>query len=109
MAAEAREGVANHVGLDRELTAIANVRVEGPAAEWIAAAGPAIRRRLDDLTRDRVCHPALGLFDPRAHTLSGDGAAHEDDLTEMARDHAAAGGGLLDRELDLLSLREAHG
>ena len=101
---EASEGVADDVGLDRELALVGDVRVERRAAQRDRQpAGPAIGRRLDHLARDGVSHALLRALDPRVDPLARNRAAHEHDLPEMARDHPPAGGRLLDRQLDLLS------
>src|SRR5205823_5017315 len=73
-ASDARERVGDDRALDVELTWIGNVRVDAPAAPWIAGGGAPVRRRLihaDGLgVRDALRHA----LDARAHALAGNRA-----------------------------------
>jgi hypothetical protein len=83
-----------------QLSGIGDVGEDVAAASPVARDRPAIAGRRQHLDGLGVGETLARPFDPSGDALSGNRTPDEDDLPVMARQHATAGGWLLDVEGD---------
>jgi hypothetical protein len=78
-APDAAKGIGNHLGLERPLPLVGDVRVLAAAAAPVLGATP-VRRWHEHVDRVGVRHRPGHALDPRGHAFAGDGPRDEHDL-----------------------------